>query len=84
MPATVIFPPWWSHEASFQAAARAGVEIMSTGSLPNVVVVSAGTTAGLVNLYRAGAWGLIRSTGPADCGALLDLARSLIKRGEVG
>jgi hypothetical protein len=67
-----VFPPWWSRETAFRAAAQAGVAIVASSRLPNVLMVSANSVSTLAGLYRSGAWSLIGTGGGAGCFASLN------------
>jgi hypothetical protein len=58
-PVAAVFPPWWSAERSFIAAASAGGAIVREGAWSNILVVKP-ADAGLAHrLYAAGAWLLL-------------------------
>jgi hypothetical protein len=64
----VVFPPWWTTERAFAAAASAEASIVRVGGFASVLVVEPAATNGLERLYRAGAW---LSLNPAGVGACL-------------
>ena len=75
-PVAAVFPPWWSRETAFQAAALAGVAIVAPGRMPNVVIVSADSVGALAGLYRTGAWSVIGIDGGAGCFPSLNALRA--------
>jgi len=52
----VVFPPWWSAQQVFQAAASANAAIVRITAIPAVLVVRPDDHAGLIRLREAGAW----------------------------
>ncbi|TAL02119.1 MAG: hypothetical protein EPO08_07870 [Rhodospirillaceae bacterium] len=62
-----VFPPWWSSDATLRAAMQAGVAIVATSRMPNVVLVSANSVDTLLGLYQTGAWSLIGTDSAAGC-----------------
>jgi hypothetical protein len=52
----VAFPPWWSAQQVFQAAASANAAIVRMTAIPAVLVVRPDDHAGLTRLREAGAW----------------------------
>ena len=64
----VVFPPWWTTERSFAAAASAEASIVRVGGFGSMLVVEPAKMDGLERLYRAGAW---LSLNPAGVGACL-------------
>ncbi len=63
----VVFPPWWTTERSFAAAASAEASIVRVGGFSPVLVVQPAAVNGLERLYRAGAWLLVNPTGVGAC-----------------
>ncbi len=63
----VIFPPWWSADRAFAAAASAEASIIRVGGFDSVLVVQPAAFDGLGRLYRAGAWLLLKPTGVGAC-----------------
>ena len=63
----VAFPPWWSTQQAFEAAASANVRIVRTTAIPTVLVVRHGDSAGLARLREAGAWLAIDPQAIAAC-----------------
>jgi hypothetical protein len=63
----VIFPPWWSAQQAFQAAASANATFVRTTALPAVLVVRPDDRAGLTRLREAGAWLAIDPRAIASC-----------------
>jgi hypothetical protein len=52
----VAFPPWWSTEQAFQAAASADAAIVRMTAIPSLLVVRPDQHDGLTRLRKAGAW----------------------------
>jgi hypothetical protein len=52
----VAFPPWWSNEQAFQAAASADAAIVRMTAIPSLLVVRPDQHDGLTRLRKAGAW----------------------------
>ncbi|HLX17388.1 MAG TPA: hypothetical protein VKS24_19545 [Bradyrhizobium sp.] len=67
----VAFPPWWSSQQAFEAAASANVRIVRATAIPAVLVVRHGDGAGLARLREAGAWFVIDPQAVAACLTLL-------------
>ena len=65
-----VFPPWWSEEDIFTAAANSGAEIVGAAGVPGVMVVRAVSGDTLAALYRSGVLSLIRTDAAAGCSAL--------------
>ena len=63
----VVFPPWWSAQQAFQAAASANAKLVRTTTLPAVLVVRLEDQAGLTRLREAGAWFTIDPQAIAAC-----------------
>ena len=63
----VVFPPWWSAERAFQAAASANAAFVRTTAIPAVLVVRPDEQAGLIRLRDAGAWFAIDPRAIAAC-----------------
>ena len=63
----VIFPPWWTAERTFAAAASAEASIVRAGGFSSVLVVQPAAVNGLERLYRAGAWLSVNPTGVGAC-----------------
>jgi hypothetical protein len=63
----VVFPPWWSTQQAFQAAASANAELVRTTAIPAIVVVRPQKPAGLIRLREAGAWFSIDPRAIAAC-----------------
>ena len=63
----VIFPPWWSPDRAFAAAASAEASIVRVGGFGSVLVVQPAAMNGPDRLYRAGAWLLLNPTGLGAC-----------------
>ena len=52
----VAFPPWWSTEQTFNAAASADAAIVRMTAVPSLLVVRPDQHDGLNRLRNAGAW----------------------------
>jgi len=52
----VAFPPWWSAQQVFLAAASANAAIVRMTALPTLLVVRPDDRNGLARLRRAGVW----------------------------
>jgi hypothetical protein len=63
----VVFPPWWTTERAFAAAALAEASIVRVGGFSSVLVVQPAAVNGLERLYRAGAWLSVNPTGVGAC-----------------
>jgi hypothetical protein len=63
----VIFPPWWTADRVFAAAAAADASIVRAGGFGPVLVVQPAATNGLQRLYHAGAWLAMNPTGIGAC-----------------
>jgi hypothetical protein len=63
----VIFPPWWTLDRAFNAAASAEASIVRVGGLGSILVVEPAATNGLERLYRAGAWLSVNPAGVGGC-----------------
>jgi hypothetical protein len=63
----VAFPPWWSAQQTFQAAASANAAIVRKTSIPTVLVVRPDARAGLTRLREAGAWFALDPRAIAGC-----------------
>lgn len=63
----VAFPPWWTAQHIFEAAASADAAIVRTTSLPAVIVVRPNEYEGLSRLRQAGAWLAIDPQAIAAC-----------------
>jgi hypothetical protein len=63
----VAFPPWWSAQESFTAAAWANAEIVRTTTVPAVLIVKPDVDGGLNRLRAAGAWLIFDPRAAAAC-----------------
>jgi hypothetical protein len=63
----VAFPPWWSSQQVFEAAASAGATIVRTTAISTLLVVKPGTYAGLNRLRQAGAWLMLDPQAVGAC-----------------
>ena len=52
----VAFPPWWSSQEAFLAAASAGAAIVRMTAIPSLLVVRPAQHDGLARLRNAGVW----------------------------
>jgi hypothetical protein len=52
----VAFPPWWSTEQAFSAAASADAAIVRMTAIPSLLVVRPDQHDGLTRLRKAGVW----------------------------
>ena len=52
----VAFPPWWSVEHAFRAAASADAAIVRMTAFPSLLVVRPDRNDGLARLHAAGVW----------------------------
>jgi hypothetical protein len=52
----VAFPPWWSTEQAFEAAAFADAAIVRITAVPSLLVVRPDRHDGLARLRKAGVW----------------------------
>ncbi|WP_346656111.1 hypothetical protein [Bradyrhizobium sp. dw_78] len=63
----VAFPPWWSSQQIFKAAASANAAIVRTTALPTVLVVRPDGREGMARLRKAGVWLTIDPQAVAAC-----------------
>lgn len=63
----VAFPPWWSAQRIFAAAASADAAIVRTTAIPSILVVEPDRDNGLMRLREAGAWLAIDPQAIAAC-----------------
>jgi hypothetical protein len=63
----VAFPPWWTTQDSFAAAAAANAEIVRTTAIPALLVVKPDIHGGLIRLRKAGAWLTLEPQAIAAC-----------------
>jgi hypothetical protein len=63
----VVFPPWWSAQQAFQAAASANAGLVRTTAIPAILVARPHEQAGLTRLHEAGAWFSIDPRAVAAC-----------------
>jgi hypothetical protein len=63
----VAFPPWWSAQQIFEAAASANAAIVRTTAIPAVLVVRPDDHEGMTRLRKAGAWLTIDPQAIAAC-----------------
>jgi hypothetical protein len=63
----VAFPPWWSTQQVFLAAASANAAIVRGTALSGLLVVRPNDNDGLAQLRKAGAWLIIDPQAVAAC-----------------
>jgi len=63
----VAFPPWWSSQQVFEAAASADATIVRTTAISTLLVVKPDSNAGLNRLRQAGAWLALDPQAVAAC-----------------
>jgi hypothetical protein len=63
----VAFPPWWTSQRIFEAAASAHAAIVRTTAISAVLVVRPDDQEGLTRLRQAGAWLAIDPQAIAAC-----------------
>jgi hypothetical protein len=63
----VAFPPWWSTQQVFLAAASAHAAIVRMTSIPSILVVRPDDRDGLTRLREAGVWLAIDPQAIAAC-----------------
>src|SRR5215813_11942142 len=63
----VAFPPWWSAERTFLAAASADAAIVRMTAIPSLLVVRPDQHDGLARLRKAGVWLAIDPQAIAAC-----------------
>jgi hypothetical protein len=67
-PIAAVFPPWWTAQQSFTAAAQAGAPIVRTGAFTNILVLASGIPDLPHKLRSAGAWLLLDAQVLGSCG----------------
>ena len=63
----VAFPPWWSAQRIFTAAASANAAIVRITAIPSILVVQPDSRDGLTRLRESGAWLTIDPQAIAAC-----------------
>jgi hypothetical protein len=63
----VAFPPWWSTQEIFAAAASANAAIVRMSAIPSILVVQPDSHDGLARLRESGAWLTIDPRAIAAC-----------------
>jgi hypothetical protein len=63
----VAFPPWWSDQQVFLAAASANAAIVRGTALSGLLVVRPDDNDGLTRLHKAGAWLIMDPQAIAAC-----------------
>jgi hypothetical protein len=66
-PVAAVFPPWWSAERAFVAAAVAGGSVVREGAWSNILVVSSAERDFADRLHIAGAWLLLNPKALDAC-----------------
>jgi hypothetical protein len=65
--AAVVFPPWWSTQQVFLAAASANAAIVRMTAVPAILVVRPDDRDGLIRLREAGVWFAMDPQAIAAC-----------------
>jgi hypothetical protein len=68
----VAFPPWWSAQQIFEAAASADAAVVRTTALAALLVVKPHDHEGLRRLRKAGAWLTLDPRAVAACFNITD------------
>jgi|SRR5262245_23505630 len=63
----VAFPPWWSSQQVFDAAASADAAVVRDTALPTLLVVRPDDHDGLARLHEAGAWFVMDAQAVSAC-----------------
>ncbi len=63
----VAFPPWWSAQRAFLAAASADAAIVRMTAVPSLLVVRPDRHDGLMRLRKAGVWFAMDPRAIAAC-----------------
>ena len=63
----VAFPPWWSAERAFLAAASADAAIVRMTAIPSLLVVRPDQHDGLARLRKVGVWLAVDPQAIAAC-----------------
>jgi hypothetical protein len=63
----VAFPPWWSAQRIFTAAASANAAIVRITAIPSILVVQPDRSDGLARLRESGVWLTIDPQAIAAC-----------------
>jgi hypothetical protein len=63
----VVFPPWWSVQRVFTAAASANAAIIRMTAIPSLLVVRPDDHDGLTRLRSAGVWLTMDPQAVAGC-----------------
>jgi len=63
----VAFPPWWSTQQVFAAAASANAAIVRGTAIPSILVVQPDSHDGLTKLHESGVWLTIDPRAIAAC-----------------
>ncbi|WP_371259244.1 hypothetical protein [Bradyrhizobium sp. WSM1743] len=78
------FPPWWSAQQAFLAAASANAAIVRTTAVPALLVVRPDDHDGLARLRNAGAWLTIDPQAIVACIRTNDLKADDLKANHLG
>jgi hypothetical protein len=68
-PIAAVFPPWWTAERAFSAAALSGAPIIRFAGLPNILVLASGVPDLSRRLRAAGALLLLDAQAVGACAA---------------
>ena len=63
----ILFPPWWSSQQAFLAAASAEAAVVRMTAVPSLLIVRPNERDGLTRLHRAGAWLALDPQAIAAC-----------------
>jgi len=66
-PVAALFPPWWTAEEAYVAAASTGGAIVRQGALPSLLVVQSAEPGFRGRLRAAGAWVLLDPKAVGGC-----------------
>jgi len=66
-----VFPPWWSPAQIFETAGSSG-QIVSSASIPSIVIIHSDETLLAKRLRESGAWFTIPSFRFAGCGTNIE------------
>jgi hypothetical protein len=62
-----VFPPWWTSERAFAAAASAGDAVVREGAWSNILVIRPSDDRFAERLHAAGAWLLLNAKALDAC-----------------
>ena len=63
----VAFPPWWSTQQVFEAAASAKAAVVRATAVPTLLVVRPDDHDGLTQLHQTGAWFVMDAQAISAC-----------------